>query len=85
MRDDCGVPGAMKVGGRVSDLLDALRRGEVSASEVVSAHLAALRQVDVQTHAVAFFEDERALTDAAGLDRAFALDGITIMTTSAAT
>ena len=46
-----GVP----VGGPVDDLLGLLRRGQVSASEVAAAHLAALRQADAQTNAVAFF------------------------------
>src|SRR5689334_2002742 len=67
---------ASPVGGRVSDLLDLLRRGQVSASEVVAAHLAALRRVDAQTNAVAFFEDDRALADAARLDQAFATGGV---------
>ena len=66
----------MHTGGRVSDLLDLLRRGQVSAVEVVSAHLAALRRVDAETNAVAFFEDDRALADAADLDQVFARDGI---------
>src|SRR5262245_51918211 len=66
-----GVP----VGGPVDDLLSLLRRGQVSASEVVAAHLGALREVDARTHAVAFFEDDRALADAARLDRAFAAGG----------
>jgi amidase len=59
------------VGGKVSQLLAGLAEGEVSASEVVSAHLAALHQVDAQTNAVAAFEDQRALADARGLDRTF--------------
>jgi amidase len=67
---------AAPAGGRVSDLLDLLRRGQVSVSEVVSAHLAALRQVHAQTNAVAFFADDRALADAARLDRAFATGGV---------
>jgi len=66
-----GVP----VGGPVDDLLGLLRRGQVSASEVAAAHLAALRQADAQTNAVASFEDDRVLADAARLDRAFADGG----------
>jgi len=69
------VPSGVPVGGPVDDLLSMLRRGQVSASEVAAAHLAALRQVDAQTNAVAFFEDDRALADAARLDQAFAGGG----------
>jgi amidase len=64
-------------GGQVSDLLDLLRRGQVSATEVAAAYLAMLRQVDAQTNAVAFFDDDRALADAAELDRAFAAGAVT--------
>jgi amidase len=76
MGDNHTVPGTVSVGGRAADLLGALRRGEVSAREAASAHLAALRRADARTNAVAFFEDERALADARRLDRAFTEDGI---------
>ncbi|MGE5290907.1 MAG: amidase [Micromonosporaceae bacterium] len=67
----------VEVGGKVSELLAALRTGEVTTAEVVSAHLAALRQLDRQTNAIAAFEDDRALAGAHKLDRAFAAGGVT--------
>jgi Asp-tRNA(Asn)/Glu-tRNA(Gln) amidotransferase A subunit family amidase len=67
----------MDAGGTASELLAALRAGEVSASEVVSAHLAALHRLDARTSAVAAFEDERALADARHLDQAFIAHGST--------
>jgi amidase len=51
--------------------LASLRTGAVSASEVVSAHLAALHNVDAATNAVAWFDDERVLADARALDQIF--------------
>ena len=74
MRGSGAVTG---VGGTASELLAALRAGEVSASEVVSAHLAALHRLDARTNAVAAFEDERALADARYLDQAFVARGST--------
>src|SRR5262249_30866933 len=58
------------VGGPVSELLAGLRSGKVSAREVTLAHLAALRRLHARTGAIAAFQDERALADADGLDRA---------------
>lgn len=65
------------VGASVTELLAVLHSGQVSAAEVVSAHLDALRQLDARTNAVAAFEDERALADADRLDQAFAAGGAT--------
>jgi amidase len=67
----------MDISGDATDLLTALRRGEISATSAVSACLDALRQVDGQTNAVAFREDERVLDDARQLDQAFARQGAT--------
>lgn len=63
------------VGGPVSELLVALRSGQVSAREITLAHLAALRALDARTGAIAAFEDERALADADRLDQVLAADG----------
>ncbi len=65
------------IGESVSDVLAAIGSGNVSANEVVAAHLAALRRLDEQTHAIAWFEDDRALADARRLDRAFVTSGVT--------
>lgn len=65
------------VGASVTELLAVLHSGQVSAAEVVSAHLDALRQLDARTNAMAAFEDERALADADRLDQAFAAGGAT--------
>jgi amidase len=54
----------------VATLIDDLSAGRVSAVEAVTERLDALRRVDAQTSAVAAFEDERALADAARLDGA---------------
>ena len=61
--------------GSAVDLLTSIRLGEASASEVVAEHLKALRQVQNETNAIAAFEDDRAMEDAARLDRAFAEHG----------
>jgi amidase len=63
-------------GGTAGDVLAAVRRGEVSATDVVSARLELLRRVDSETHAIAAFEDDRAVADARALDRAFARGGV---------
>jgi amidase len=68
---------AAEAGGKVSELLAALRSGEVSALQVVAEHLAALRKLDERTHAVMAFEDARALADASRLDLAFAAGEVT--------
>lgn len=65
-----------EAGGTTGQVLAALRRGELSATEAVSAHLALLRQVDAETHAIAAFADDRALADAQALDRAFGEGGV---------
>lgn len=57
-------------------LLACIRLGELSVAEVVSAHLESLEQVHAETNAVAAFENARALSDAAGLDRAFVRSGV---------
>lgn len=57
-------------------LLACIRMGELSVAEVVSAHLESLEQVHAETNAVAAFENARALSDAAGLDRAFVRSGV---------
>ena len=53
-----------------TELLAALRAGDVSAEEAVAARLALLHALDDATAAIAAFEDERALADARALDRA---------------
>jgi amidase len=60
-----------------SEVLAAIRAGQVSATEVVTAHLAELRAVHERTGAVAAFGDERALADARRLDQVFAASGAT--------
>lgn len=47
----------------------------MSATEAVTAQLEALHRVHAQTNAVVWFEDARALADAAVLDQAFAKGG----------
>ncbi|MEP7022462.1 MAG: amidase [Actinomycetota bacterium] len=71
------MPGSVDAGRDVSHLLDALRRGEISAETAVSACLEELRRVDGLTNAVAFWADERALANARQLDQAFSRDGAT--------
>src|SRR5262249_30727091 len=61
----------------VGGLLDAIAGGQAAAAEVVSAHLAALHRVAEQTHAIAAFNDDRALADARRLDQAYAAGGVT--------
>ncbi|HEX9260181.1 MAG TPA: amidase family protein, partial [Acidimicrobiales bacterium] len=56
-------------------LLDALRRGEVRALEAATTHLARLHDVHGETGAIAWFDDERALADAAALDEAYRAGG----------
>ncbi|HUR50205.1 MAG TPA: amidase [Acidimicrobiales bacterium] len=57
------------------ELLAEVRSGDVSATEVVAAHLELFHQVEEATSAVIAFDDERALSDAARLDEAFAKAG----------
>ena len=59
------------------EVLAAIRARQVSATEVVTAHLAELRAVHERTGAVAAFGDERALADARRLDQVFAAGGAT--------
>jgi amidase len=66
-----------EIGATAGDLLAAIGAGQVSATEVVTAHLAALHQVHERTRAVAAFGDERALADARRLDDDFARSGVT--------
>lgn len=66
----------MEAGSTARDVVDRVRRGELSATDAVSMHLTLLRRVDSATNAVAAFEDERALADAQALDRAFAREGV---------
>lgn len=56
-------------------LLAEVRRGEVSATELVGMHLELLHEVDEATDAIIAFNDERALADARRLDRAFTEQG----------
>ena len=58
-----------------TELLEAIRRGELSARELVSSRLDRLRQVDERTHAVIAFNDDRAIEDACRLDEQFAQAG----------
>ncbi|MGI5131519.1 amidase [Pseudonocardia sp. CA-107938] len=58
-----------------AELLGRLRRGEETAEQAVAERLALVRAAHERTGAVAFFEDERALSDARALDRAFAGTG----------
>ncbi|MCO1657908.1 amidase [Pseudonocardia humida] len=60
---------------QVAELLGRLASGAVPAAEAVAERLDALHRVHAGTGAVASFADERALTDAARLDRAFAAAG----------
>jgi amidase len=55
-----------------TELLTALRTGDVSAEETVAVRLSLLPALDDATAAIAAFEDERALADARALDRATA-------------
>jgi amidase len=57
------------------ELLERLRRGGVTAAEVVAERLELLHAVHARTNAVAAFEDDRALADAAALDRVFVAAG----------
>lgn len=57
------------------ELLRSLAAGDVSAVEVAGRHLAALREVHSRTNAVAWFDDDRALADAAALDEQFVRSG----------
>jgi Asp-tRNA(Asn)/Glu-tRNA(Gln) amidotransferase A subunit family amidase len=56
-------------------VLGRLRRGADTAVATVERQLELLRRAHVVTDAVVAFEDERALADAAALDRAFARRG----------
>lgn len=58
------------------ELLCSLAAGEVSALEVARTHLAALHDVHARTNAVPWFDDDRALADAALVDRQFAARGV---------
>jgi amidase len=58
--------------GVVTELLGRLAVGTTSATAAVSSRLEALHEVHARTNAVAWFDDDRALADAARLDRAFA-------------
>jgi amidase len=58
-----------------ADLIAVIGSGEMSATEAVAAQLEALHRVHAQTNAVVWFEDARALADAAALDQAFANGG----------
>jgi amidase len=55
-------------------LRDAVAARELSAVEVVSAHLERIEQVNARVNAIVTLESERALADAAALDAA-AADG----------
>ncbi len=66
-----------EIGATAGEVLAAVLAGQVSATEVVTAHLAALHAVHERTHAVAAFGDDRALDDARRLDQAFAAGGAT--------
>lgn len=59
----------------IADLVGRLRRGALSAADAVAAQLAALHALHGRTNAVAAFDDARALSDASGLDDAFARSG----------
>jgi Asp-tRNA(Asn)/Glu-tRNA(Gln) amidotransferase A subunit family amidase len=56
-------------------VLGRLRRGADTAVATVERQLELLRRAHAVTDAVVAFEDERALADAAALDRAFARRG----------
>jgi amidase len=68
---------AVLTGGTIAALLAIIHSGQASATEVVSAHLAALHRLDTRTNAIAAFEDEWVLADAGRLDRAFLAGGVT--------
>jgi len=61
--------------GHDAAMLGRLRRGEDTALATVERQLELLRRAHAVTDAVVAFEDERALADAAALDRAFARRG----------
>jgi amidase len=62
---------AVTTGATAGELLRSIRLGEVSATDVVAAHLESLHGVHHDTNAIAAFEDDRAMADAARLDRAY--------------
>jgi amidase len=55
--------------------LRALRAGDLTATEAIRERLARLHDLDAATHAIADFNDERALAEAAALDRRYASEG----------
>src|SRR6478735_56903 len=61
--------------GRAVTVLGRLRRGEDTALATVERQLELLRRANAVLDAVVAFEDDRALADAAALDRAFAERG----------
>src|SRR4051812_33406188 len=61
--------------GVVTELLDRLAAGAVSAADAVAERLDALHRVHAQTGAVAWFDDDRVLAEAVRLDRALAGSG----------
>ena len=54
------------------DLLERLATGAVTATATTTEHLERLHEADARTRAVIAFDDQRALADAARLDRALA-------------
>src|SRR3954465_15433376 len=61
--------------GVVTELLDRLAAGAVSAADAVAERLEALHRVHARTGAVAWFDDDRVLAEAVRLDRALAGGG----------
>jgi amidase len=61
--------------GVLTELLDRLAAGTLTAADAATERLAALHDVHARTNAVAWFDDDRALADAARLDAAFAAGG----------